>query len=279
MQKPQYLGYGLGLRSAHFDDILATQPKNIDWFEIVTENFLVPGGNPLYYLNRIRENYPLVMHGVSLSIGSSDPLDWDYLQQIKQLADHIKPAWISDHLCWTGVNGLNLHDLLPLPYTEEALKHVVTRLSEVQDFLGQRILLENPSSYISYKESEMTEWEFLTQVAKQADCLILLDINNIYVSAFNHRFDPQDYLAGIPVDRVQQFHVAGYTHKKTHIIDTHSASVTDPVWTLYADAIHRFNRVSTLLERDDNIPALQELIDELMHAKSIAEQAKNEITA
>lgn len=264
-----YLGFGLGLRTDHYEAVLNERPA-VDWFEILSENYLVPGGKPLHYLNRIRERYPLVMHGVSLSIGSSDPLNRDYLKQLKALADRIEPAWISDHLCWTGLNGINAHDLLPLPYTEETLNHVVARVSQVQDFLGRQILLENVSSYVTYRESEMSEWEFLRNVAQRADCLILLDVNNIYVSSFNHEFDPLQYLAGIPVERVQQFHIAGHRNHGDYIIDTHDEPIVEPVWQLYAEAVRRFGRVSTMIERDDNIPPLPELLAELERARHIA---------
>ncbi len=264
-----YLGFGLGLRPDHYEAILAGEP-HVDWFEVLTENYLVPGGKPLHYLTRIRERYPLVMHGVSLSIGGTDPLDRDYLRQVRELAARIEPAWVSDHLCWTGLDGTNLHDLMPLPYTEEALRHVVGRVGAVQEFLGRRILLENVSSYVSYRESEMTEWEFLAEVARRADCLILLDINNIYVSAFNHDFDPADYLAGIPVERVWQFHLAGHTRREDCIIDTHDHPVIDPVWSLYADAVRRFGAVSAMIERDADIPPLEDLIAELDYARGIA---------
>ena len=265
-----YLGYGLGLRSEHYQYVLANLPK-LDWFEVVTEDYLVPGGYPLYYLERIRNHYPVVLHGVSMSIGGSDPLNIDYLKQIKQLAERIQPAWISDHLCWTGINGLNMHDLLPLPYTEEALNYVADRIKQVQDILGRQLILENVSSYISYLHSHLTEWEFLAALAERADCKILLDVNNIYVSAFNHGFNPQDYLKSIPVKRVQQFHLAGHSHCGKHIIDTHDEPIIDEVWQLYADAIHRFGRVSTMIERDDNIPEFPELLTELQQAKTIAE--------
>lgn len=263
------LGYGLGLRTDHYTTILETHPS-IDWFEIISENFLIPGGKPLYYLDQIREHYPMVMHGVSLSIGSADPLNWEYLKQLKQLAERVKPMWMSDHLCWTGVNKLNMHDLLPLPYTEEAIQHVVQRIHEVQDFLGRQLSLENVSSYLSFKDSEFTEWDFLRTIAEEADCRILLDINNIYVSGYNHGFDPMEYLQGIPVDRVQQFHLAGHTNYTTHIIDTHGAPIIDEVWQLYAAAVKRFGRVATMIERDDDIPPLSELLQELEQAKSIA---------
>ena len=264
-----FLGFGLGLRPAHYETILNESPA-VDWFEIISENYLIPGGKPLHYLDRIRERYPMVMHGVSLSIGSQDALNREYLKQLRALSKRVEPNWISDHLCWTGAHGLNAHDLLPLPYTEEALQHVVARVNEVQDFLGRRILLENVSSYVSYPESEMSEWEFLREIAARADCLILLDINNIYVSSINHEFDPRDYLQAIPVERVWQFHLAGHRHHGDYIIDTHDEPVIDPVWALYAQAVHRFGRVSAMIERDDNIPPLAELLVELDHARQIA---------
>ena len=271
MSKYPNIGFGLGLRPQHYNDIVSHRPK-VDWFEIVTENYLVPGGNPHYFLNQIREHYPVVMHGVSMSIGSCDALDKDYLKQVKALADRIQPKWISDHLCWTGVNGINLHDLLPLPYTEEAVDHVANRISEVQEYLGRRILIENVSSYITYEHSVMTEWDFLTAIVEKADALILLDINNIFVSAFNHHFNPMDYLNGIPVERVQQFHLAGHDHKGTHIIDTHDHEIVSEVWTLYEKAVERFGEVSTMIERDDHIPPLNDLLEELSKAKKIAEK-------
>jgi hypothetical protein len=240
---------------------------------------MVPGGKPLHYLDRVREHYPMVMHGVSMSIGSIDPLNRDYLTQLKALAERIEPAWISDHLCWTGAHGRNMHDLLPLPYTEEAIAHVAERVSRVQDFLGRRLLLENVSSYVSFSDSQLTEWEFLNEIAERADCLILLDVNNIYVSSFNHGFDSRDYLEGIPVERVYQFHLAGHTNHGDYIIDTHDHPVVDPVWELYADAVRRFGFVSTMIERDDNIPPLGELLEELDQARSIAAPIHKELAA
>jgi len=263
------LGFGLGLRKEHYQTILQTEP-DVDWFEILTENYLVPGGKPLYYLDQIRERYPLVMHGVSLSIGNSDPLNFDYLQQVKNLSEHINARWLSDHLCWTGNNGTNAHDLLPLPYTEEVISHVAERIGQVQDFLGRRILIENVSSYISYQQSEMNEWEFLTEVAHRADCLLLLDINNIYVSAINHEFDPEDYLSAIPDERVQQHHLAGHSDYGDYIIDTHDMPVCEPVWDLYAKATEYYSDVSFMIERDANIPELDILLQELNRARSIA---------
>jgi uncharacterized protein (UPF0276 family) len=264
-----YLGFGLGLRPDHYDIILEERPQ-LDWFEIITENYLVPGGKPLYYLDRIREHYPMVMHGVSLSIGSSDAIDLDYLKQVKELINRIEPAWVSDHICWTGVDGMNMHDLLPLPYTEEVIKHVVNHINQVQEYLGRRILIENVSSYLTYAQSEMTEWEFLAAILEQADCYVLLDVNNIYVSAYNHEFNPHDYLKGIPKDRVAQIHLAGHSNQGDYIIDTHDAPVIQPVWDLYADTLKHFGRISTMVERDDNIPALAELLAEVDHARQIA---------
>ena len=269
-QRP-YLGFGLGLRTVHYETILADKPP-VDWFEVITENYLVAGGKPLYYLDRIRTEYPMVMHGVSLSIGGTDALNLDYLRQVKALAERIEPAWISDHLCWTGVNGVNLHDLLPLPYTEEAIRHVVDRVTTVQDFLGRRILLENVSSYVTYAHSEMTEWEFLSAVAERSDCLILIDINNIYVSAHNHGFEPSVYLDNVPIERVWQFHLAGHINQGDIIIDSHGDTIIDPVWSLYETALRRFGPVSTMIERDDNIPPFPELLAELEQARRIAGQ-------
>lgn len=269
------LGFGLGLRTDHYHDILEQRPQ-IDWFEILTENYLVPGGKPLYYLDKINELYPMVMHGVSMSLGSTDPIDLVYLQQVKDLARRVKAKWVSDHLCWTGVQHKNMHDLLPLPYTEEALQHLVSKIRQVQDFLEIQLVVENVSSYLTYTHSAMTEWDFLRHVAEEADCLILLDINNIYVSAFNHGFDPEEYLRGIPVNRVQQFHLAGHSNNGDHIIDTHDAAIIEPVWTLYASAVQRFGNVSTMIERDDHIPPLATLLIELARAKSIAHQVLHE---
>jgi uncharacterized protein (UPF0276 family) len=268
-EKPN-LGFGLGLRRDHYSTIISENPP-VDWFEIVTENYLVPGGKPHYFLDKIREKYPLVMHGVSMSIGSIDPLDMDYLKQVKTLANKIKPHWISDHLCWTGINGKNIHDLLPLPYTEEAIQHVVERIQKIQDFLGQQILIENVSSYLTYQQSGMTEWDFITEISKRADCFILLDVNNIYVSSVNHAFDPIDYIKAIPKERVYQIHLAGHSNMGNYIIDTHDNDVVDEVWKLYASTLRLIGNVSTMIERDDNIPPLANLLNELQHARELAE--------
>lgn len=264
------LGFGLGLRVEHYEDLFAGAPR-VDWFEALTENYMVDGGRPLANLARVRERWPVVLHGVSLSIGSVDALDRAYLQRLKRLADAVQPAWISDHLCWTGVDGTNLHDLMPLPYTEEALDHVAARIREVQDFLGRRILLENVSSYVAFRASQLTESQFLAELARRADCLILLDVNNVHVSAHNHGFDARAYLDEIPPERVQQFHLAGHEHDGALIVDTHDAAIVDPVWDLYAYAVRRFGPVSTMIERDDRIPPLAELVAELDRARAVAE--------
>lgn len=263
------LGFGLGLRPDHYDAFLNDAPR-VDWLEILSENYLVGGGKPLHYLDRLAERYPLVMHGVSMSIGGCDPLNHDYLRQLRALATRTQARWISDHLCWTGVDGVNLHDLMPLPYTAEALEHVARRVREVQDILGARILLENVSSYVSYRSSEMTEWEFLRELTSAADCDLLLDVNNIYVSSVNHGFDALKFLDGVPAERVRQIHLAGHQWQGQYIVDTHDAPVCDEVWTLYGAAVQRFGQVATMIERDGNIPALAELVAELDRARTLA---------
>jgi uncharacterized protein (UPF0276 family) len=272
MDKP-FLGFGLGLRKEHYDDILEESPP-VDWFEILSENYMVEGGRPLYYLDKIRQDYPLVMHGVSLSIGSADELNRDYLRELKQLIERVEPVWVSDHLCWTGVGGHNFHDLLPMPYTREIVKHVATRVQQVQDFLGRQILLENLSSYVSFDDSEMTEWEFVREVAEAADCLLLLDVNNVYVSSVNHDFDPMTYISAIPRERVWQIHLAGHTTNDSGkiMIDTHDMPIRDEVWELYARSCQLLGQVSTMIERDDNIPPLTELLQELQQVRVISEQ-------
>jgi len=263
------LGFGLGLRVEHYEAVLGGSPR-VDWFEVLTENYLVPGGKPLDYLTRIRERFPVAMHGVSLSIGSTAPLDFEYLRQLKALAARVQPEWVSDHLCWTGVAGRNTHDLLPLPYTEEALEHVARRVRTVQEVLERRILLENVSSYVSFRDAPLTEWEFLAGIAARADCLILLDVNNIFVSSVNHEFDPLEYLNAIPPERVQQIHLAGHEDHGDYLVDTHDHPVRDAVWELYAAALRRCGPVSTMIERDDHIPPLAELITELDAARELS---------
>ncbi|MBC8212306.1 MAG: DUF692 domain-containing protein [Gammaproteobacteria bacterium] len=269
-QDKPFLGFGLGLRTDHYQEIIEQQPKEIDWFEIISENYMVEGGKPLYFLDKIRQDYPMLMHGVSMSIGSTDPLNMDYLGKLKALIERVEPMWISDHLCWTGVDHKNMHDLLPLPYTEASVDHIAGRITQVQDFLGRQMLIENLSSYITYTSDAMSEWEFLTAVAEKADCYILLDINNIYVSSFNHHFDPMDYLQGIPAQRVWQHHLAGHQNNGNLIIDTHDHPIIDPVWELYARAAELLGPVSTMIERDANIPPLAEVIAELNQARAIA---------
>jgi uncharacterized protein len=266
---PSYLGFGLGLRTEHYHEVLENKP-DVDWFEVISENYMVPGGKPLDFLTKIRANYPMVMHGVSLSIGSASPINKEYLRDLRALADRVEPAWISDHICWTGVHGKNMHDLLPLPYTEETVKHVVARVSQVQEALGRRLLLENVSSYASYVDSTMTEWEFITEIANAADCLLLLDVNNIYVSSFNHQFDAKAFIDGVPANRVQQIHLAGHSNHGDYIIDTHDAPVIPEVWDLYGYAISQLGQISTMIERDDNIPALADLVEELQLAREIS---------
>ncbi len=260
------LGFGIGLRTVHYEQILATKPP-VDWFEIISENYMDSQGKPRYVLEQIAERYPIVMHGVSLSIGSTDPLNFDYLTRLKQLADTVNAGWISDHVCWTGVAGRNTHDLLPLPYNEQSLKHVVERIRIVQDVLERPLVLENPSSYVTFADSTLSEWEFISRMAEDADCGLLLDVNNVYVSSVNHDFDPYDYLQSFPHDRVVQFHLAGHTNCGTHCIDTHDGPVIDPVWQLYNRAHELTGGVSTLLEWDANIPPLPVVHHEVLKAK------------
>ncbi len=262
-------GFGLGLRVDHYRDFVESDPA-VDWLEIISENYMVPGGKPLHYLDLIRRDYPMVMHGVSLSIGSSDPLDLNYLAALKALAQRVEPAWISDHLCWTGVDHHNLHDLLPMPYTEEALRHLSARIDQVQDYLGRRVLLENVSSYIGFAHDEMQEWEFIAELARCADCLLLLDVNNVHVSSVNHGIDARRFIDALPADRICQIHLAGHEDHGDYLIDTHDQPVSDAVWDLYAYTVRRLGRVPTMIERDDNIPTLPELISELNQARAVA---------
>lgn len=268
------LGHGVGLRREHFDRVLAG-PTSVDWFEVISENFMVEGGRPLHVLEAIRRDYPIVLHGVSLSIGSSDPLNADYLKDLAGLAERVEPAWVSDHLCWTGVGGHNAHDLLPLPYTEEALEHTAARVREVQDRLGRQIALENVSTYLTFAGSTMSEWEFLAQLSEQADCGILLDINNIYVSAVNHGFDAAEYIDAIAPERVWQIHLAGHSDQGTHLLDTHSRPVCDEVWALYRRAVERFGAVTSLVEWDEDIPSWETLEAESDKARIERDHALN----
>jgi len=279
MPQLPYLGFGLGLRTQHFQDILDHCPPGIDWFEVLSENFMVAGGKPKYYLHAIKERFPLVMHGVSMSIGAIDPLDWSYLRALKQLADEIGAHWLSDHLCFTGAHARNTHDLLPLPYNDCVVEHVSQRIRQVQDFLERPFLIENVSSYVSYQASELSEWDFLNAVAERANCHILLDVNNIYVSARNHDFDPKAYLFGVDPQRVQQIHLAGHTDKGSHIVDTHDHPVAEPVWQLYQQTVEYFGPVSTMIERDEQVPPLAELALELQQARRLAEATRLNLEA
>ena len=259
------LGIGIGLRTVHFPHILSERPA-VDWFEVLSENFMDTGGRPLHVLDQITERYPVALHGVSMSIGSTDPLDHEYLRKLKALAARTRAHWVSDHLCWTGVMGRNVHDLLPMPYTEEALRHTVARVKTVSEVLERPLVLENPSSYVEFAASSMPEWEFLSRLAEDADCGLLLDVNNVYVSAFNHGFDARDYIDAIPADRVVQYHVAGHTNKGTHIVDTHSDHAVDGVWDLYRRAWSRTGPTATLYEWDDDIPAFDVVLAEARKA-------------
>jgi len=262
------LGIGVGLRTVHFGTILAQHPK-VDWFEVLSENFMDTGGRPLHVLDQVAERYPVVLHGVSMSIGSTDPVNPEYLRKLKALADRTKAHWVSDHLCWTGVLGRNTHDLLPMPYTEEALRHTVARVRQASDVLERPLVLENPSIYVEFAASTIPEGEFLARLAEDSDCGLLLDVNNVYVSAFNHGFDPQAYIDSIPADRVVQYHLAGHTHKGTHILDTHSDHALPEVWELFRRAVGRTGRVATLYEWDEDIPAFEVVHAEALKAREI----------
>lgn len=266
-----HLGLGVGLRSAHFSYLLQQRPT-VEWFEIISENFMDSGGRPRYVLDQLAERYPIVMHGVSLSIGSTDPLNLSYLRKLKELADQVHAVWVSDHLCWTGVLGLNAHDLLPIPLNDDTLTHVVKRIRTVQDVLERPLILENPSSYVTFAASTMTEWEFLSRMAEQADCGLLLDVNNVYVSSVNHDFDPLDYIRSVPHERIVQFHLAGHTDLGTHLIDTHDSHVIDPVWELYRLAHQLTGGASTLLEWDANIPEFPVVHAEVLKARQYMSQ-------
>lgn len=260
------LGLGLGLRSQHFNHILEHNPP-VDWFEIISENFMDSYGRPRHILHQIAEKYPVVMHGVSMSIGSIDSLDFDYLKKLKALADEINPQWISDHLCWTGVLTVNSHDLLPIPLNEETLHHVCERIRIVQDFLERPLILENPSTYLSFEQSTMKEWEFLSYMTQETNCGLLLDVNNVYVSGFNNDFDPITYIENLPHDKIVQMHLAGHQHCGDYIIDTHDREVTNQVWELFRIAWKKTGGVASLLEWDGNIPEFEVYFKELQKAK------------
>lgn len=265
-------GFGLGLRTEHYRDFAEGRPA-VDWLEVISENHMVPGGKPLHFLERIRRDHPMVMHGVSLSIGSADPLDADYLRELKALAARIEPGWVSDHLCWTGVDQHNLHDLMPLPYTEAALRHLVPRIAQVQDALQRPLVLENVSSYLRFAADEMSEAEFIVELLARTGARLLLDVNNVYVSSVNHGFDARAFIDAMPAGRVVQIHLAGHQDLGDHLIDTHDAPVCEAVWSLYRHTVERLGPVPTMIERDDHIPPLAELLGELQRARKIAAEA------
>jgi uncharacterized protein (UPF0276 family) len=262
-------GFGLGLRPPHYQEVLA-RDLNVDFFEVISENFMVKGGRPLAVLDAVRAQYPIALHGVSMSIGSADGLRPEYLQRLKTLADRVEPLWVSDHLCWTGIEGFNSHDLLPLPYSEAAMDTVCANVHRAQEALQRPMLIENPSSYVTFADDEMTEWGFLTELCRRTGCYLLLDINNIYVSAVNHGFDPMAYIAGVPAERVRQIHLAGHSQGRGRLIDTHDRPVPDPVWALYQTASRRLGPVAAMIERDDDIPPLDDLLAELDVARGYA---------
>ena len=270
------LGIGVGLRTVHFSHVLGQEP-DVDWFEALSENYLDTHGRPRYVLEKVAERYPVVLHGVSMSIGGSDPLDFDYLRKLKSLAKTVKAKWISDHLCWTGVSGRNVHDLLPMPYNAETLRHTAERVRIVSDYLETPLVVENPSSYVEFTSSTMTEWDFLARLAEEADCGLLLDVNNVYVSSFNHGFDPNVYIDTMPADRVTQYHLAGHSNFGTHIIDTHNDYVIDEVWALYARGVQRTGNVATLLEWDADIPDFPTVHAEARKAAAYRESVELEV--
>ena len=265
-------GFGLGLRTEHYAAFAEPLSSDLrpDWLEIISENFMVPGGRPQAQLERFRRDYPLVMHGVSLSIGSADALNLDYLRDLKALADRVQPAWVSDHLCWTGVDHRNLHDLLPLPMTEAALRHVAARVAQVQDLLQRPLVLENVSSYVRFARDEMSEAEFVAELLRRTGCGLLLDVNNVYVSSRNHGFDARSYIDRMPADQVVQIHLAGHEDRGDVVIDTHDHPVCEAVWDLYGYTLDRIGAKPTMIERDDHIPPLHELLVELDRARQMA---------
>jgi len=267
------LGCGIGLHREHFEDVLRDRPP-VRWFELISENFMIEGGRPRLVLDRVRADYPVALHGVSLSLGSDEPVDPAYLDRLAALVDEVDPAIVSDHLCWTRLGAHNSHDLLPLPFTEEAVEVAAAKIRRVQDRLGRRMLVENVSTYLRFGGSTLTEWEFVAAVAEEADCGLLLDINNVYVNSRNHGFDPEDYLAGLPASRVGQFHVAGHEDHGDVVLDTHDRAVTGEVWDLFRAAVRRFGPLPTILERDEHVPPLGEVLSESAFAQEILDEAR-----
>lgn len=270
-----FSGFGLGLRPVHYQDFL-TRTVPVDFVEVISENFMVEGGRPLQVLDQVRQRHPVILHGVSMSIGAPDGLDRGYLARLRRLADRVEPLWVSDHLCWTGTGGFTSHDLLPMPFTEEAMAVVCANIAQAQDALGRPLLIENASSYVTFRRSEMSEWEFLAELSRRSGCFLLLDVNNIFVSGSNHGFDPAAYLDGVPFDRVRQIHLAGHSQGRTMLIDTHDHPVCDPVWALYDEACRRAGPVAAMIERDDDIPPLDDLLAELDIARARAAAARSE---
>lgn len=277
---PPFEGFGLGLRRTHYDDFLDSEVA-VDFVEVISENYMIEGGRQLRILEQVRAKLPVILHGVSMSIGSANGLNLDHLAKLKLLEERIDPLWVSDHLCWTRTSAHNSHDLLPLPLTDEALDAVCANIAQAQDVLGRAMLFENPSSYLTFPEDELTEWEFLSEMTRRTGCYLLLDVNNIYVSSRNHGFSAQDYLAGLPLDRVRQIHLAGHepaTPQRDIIIDTHDRAVADPVWDLYAEAMRLLPQpVATMIERDEDIPPLAKLLIELDRARDIAGGAQRPV--
>ena len=264
-------GCGIGLRIDHFDKLEETKP-DLPWFEVLSDNYLIEWTTQRDYLYEFRKDYPVTFHGVGLSIGSTDPLNMDYLKRLKKLKDEVQPAWISDHLCWTSAHGVVTHDLIPLPYTQTVVEHIVDRIKQVQDFLGEQLVIENVSSYLQFKATDMTEWDFINEVTQQSDCKLLLDVNNIYVSAQNHKFDADEYLFAMPAERVVEMHLAGYEDRGTHLLDTHSRPVTEPVWDLFEKAVQHVGDVPVLIEWDNDIPSLERVMQEAATAKQKQQQ-------
>jgi len=271
-------GCGIGLRLDHFDKIDETKPE-VPWFEVLSDNYLLEGTMQRDYLRKFRHNYPVTFHGVGMSIGSTEPLNQDYLKRLKQLKEEIQPAWISDHLCWTSAHGVVTHDLIPLPYTQTVVKHIVDRIIQVQDFLGEQLVIENVSSYLQFKSTEMSEWDFINEVTRQSDCRLLLDVNNIYVSAQNHHFDAEEYLLAMPAEKVAEMHLAGYEDRGTHLLDTHSRPVTEPVWALFKKAVQHVGDVPVLIEWDNDIPSLERVIQESLKAQALQQEILTQLCA
>ena len=271
-------GCGIGLRLDHFEKIEETKP-DVPWFEVLSDNYLLEGTMQRNYLRKFRHDYPVTFHGVGMSIGSTEPLNQDYLKRLKQLKEEIQPAWISDHLCWTSAHGVVTHDLIPLPYTQSVVKHIVDRILQVQDFLGEQLVIENVSSYLQFKSTEMSEWDFINEVTRQSDCRLLLDVNNIYVSAQNHHFDAEEYLLAMPAEKVAEMHLAGYEDRGTHLLDTHSRPVTEPVWALFKKAVQHVGDVPVLIEWDNDIPSLERVIQEAHKAQVLQQEILPQLCA